>query len=288
MNHANSQKLIDVRRRIKDKTGADFAMRINHEMWKKGSSNTTSISTGPSNQHRHTTMPQQTSHMSIGGHHRAGSGPPGISQPSNSSTPYPRPLYRSGPPPNMSGPTTHINPVTPGLSKKKDKKKTSNNASNGKLNDEQVVHIAGAASHNTSIGTDVIATTLNNEDVAPKRASKEITPSSVISTGSSNTPPHPIEVTTIHSVLDPSTTRKKRRRKGILDDDDTDNEEEVKEEENVIDGIEEEAMFPWFGETNPKQSQTSALTIFSYLSNHDTSQAALVCKSWHQLLGNVG
>jgi hypothetical protein len=38
MNRADSQKLIDTRRKMKDKKGADYAMRINDETWKKGSS----------------------------------------------------------------------------------------------------------------------------------------------------------------------------------------------------------------------------------------------------------
>jgi F-box-like len=47
MNHADSQKLIDVRRRMKDIKGADFAMRINHETWKNGSASRSSKTNMP-------------------------------------------------------------------------------------------------------------------------------------------------------------------------------------------------------------------------------------------------
>jgi F-box-like len=46
----------------------------------------------------------------------------------------------------------------------------------------------------------------------------------------------------------------------------------------------EEVTFPYFGPSPiPAQPKTTALAIFSYLSNKDASQAALVCKTWKSL-----
>jgi hypothetical protein len=40
---------------------------------------------------------------------------------------------------------------------------------------------------------------------------------------------------------------------------------------------------PCFGKKYPEQPKTTALAIFSFLSNDDLYNAGLVCKSWSQL-----
>ena len=48
----------------------------------------------------------------------------------------------------------------------------------------------------------------------------------------------------------------------------------------------EEETFEYFGPAPPKQPATTALHVFSYLSNADLYKAALVSKSWHGLAMN--
>ena len=45
---------------------------------------------------------------------------------------------------------------------------------------------------------------------------------------------------------------------------------------------EKEPAFPFFGK-NPEQPKTTALAVFSYLSNDDLFNSGLVCKQWSQL-----
>jgi hypothetical protein len=61
--------------------------------------------------------------------------------------------------------------------------------------------------------------------------------------------------------FDPSTSRKKRK----------------------LSPGEPEATLPFFGGKYPEQPKTTALAIFSFLSNDDLYNAGLVCKSWSQL-----
>jgi hypothetical protein len=45
----------------------------------------------------------------------------------------------------------------------------------------------------------------------------------------------------------------------------------------------QEPTLPYFGENLPEQPKTTALAIFSFLSNDDLYNAGLVCKKWTQL-----
>jgi len=61
--------------------------------------------------------------------------------------------------------------------------------------------------------------------------------------------------------FDPATSRKKRK----------------------LSTGESEPTLPYFDEKFPKQPKTTALAIFSFLSNDDIYNAGLVCKSWSRL-----
>jgi hypothetical protein len=108
MNHAESQKLIDVRRRMKDHKGAEYAMKINHETWKKGSL-------------AHSAPPIRTTSPAYFGHppHPMASivhSAPHIHHPGNphyARTPY------IGPPMGSIFSPMSVNPVTPSLGAKR-------------------------------------------------------------------------------------------------------------------------------------------------------------------------
>jgi hypothetical protein len=86
---------------------------------------------------------------------------------------------------------------------------------------------------------------------APPRQSTTVTPSAA------STPRTP----GVRVKFDPATSRKKRKLSP--------------------DG--KEATLPYFGEKSPQQPKTTALSIFSFLTNDDLFNAGLVCKSWSQL-----
>lgn len=75
------------------------------------------------------------------------------------------------------------------------------------------------------------------------------------------TPSAPPRTPAVRLVFDPSTSRK-RRKKGSEG---------------------EEATFPYFGSGLPEQPKTTALAVFSFLSNEDVYKAALVSKTWKAL-----
>ena len=45
----------------------------------------------------------------------------------------------------------------------------------------------------------------------------------------------------------------------------------------------DDVTLPFFGNRFPEQPKTTALAIFSFLSNDDMYNAGLVCRSWSQL-----
>lgn len=108
MNHADSQKLIDVRRRMKDKKGAEYAMMINHENWKKGS-----VSHIPT---------LAVASPAFGRPHPI-QGPPIIHPSSHfGPSPYARPTYIGPPVVGKIFSPMSINTVTPAVSSKRQKK----------------------------------------------------------------------------------------------------------------------------------------------------------------------
>ena len=74
------------------------------------------------------------------------------------------------------------------------------------------------------------------------------------------TPTLPPRTPAVRLQFDPASSRKKRRK-----------------------GNEAEATFPYFGPGAPEQPKTTALAVFSFLSNEDVYNAALVCKTWKTL-----
>lgn len=181
MNHAGSQKLIDVRRQMKDKKGAEYAMKINHETWKQGSSQS------QSHLHMLHRPPIVTSPAAIG---RSLNLPP-HGHPTSSSLPgpasYARPTYFRPP---MMGAIAYspvsVNPVTPAVSSKK-----SANPANTPRDKRTTPLVASA------IDTDFKAQPPSN-----KRTSQEITPST---TKKSRTP-------AIRAIFDPFSSRRKRKK----------------------------------------------------------------------------
>jgi hypothetical protein len=183
MNHAESQKLIDVRRRMKDHKGAEYAMKINHETWKKGSLSHTAP------------RPLRTSSPAFFGHHP--SHPMG---PIIHSAPHLHPHYRTP----YIGPSSmgtifspmNVNPVTPALGSKRE----------GKYID----------SPRKSKATSVIKPEkLDEKRLSPselKRSSRQITPSSLA-------PKTPSTRTDSSSVDLPLASPSKRKR-GDLDEED--------------------------------------------------------------------
>jgi F-box-like len=230
MNHATSQKLIDVRRKMKDKKATDFAMMVNHESWKLGSA------TNPYQLHRTPIQPKAkpTTSLSVPRtlpiqHHNT----PGARKAPYT---YPRPPHL-GPP--MMGSIAYSpfggNPVTQSC--------------------EEIclpVDASSLVAHATT--SNPITSPVNETDnKGEKRLSQEITPSVT-------------KVTRLlaHRVCFDVSSSRKKRRKGDVG----------------------EVLFHFFGEKLPMQSETIALSIFSFLSNEETYYASLVCKSWNKLAMN--
>jgi hypothetical protein len=174
MNHAESQKLIDVRRRMKDHKGAEYAMKINHETWKKGSLSNTAPplrTTSPAFFGHHPSHPMGTLiHSAPHMHHHPGN-------PHFVRTPYIGPSSMG----TIFSPM-NVNPVTPALGKRL-----------GIYDD----------SPRKSKGSSVIKPEkLDEKRLSPlenKRPSRDITPSSLTPKAS---------VTTIENVTSPSKRKK--------------------------------------------------------------------------------
>ena len=103
MNYAGSQALIDKRRKIKDRPGADYALRISDERWKSGSGSS-GRKAPPPPPHRRPPIPSPVIGMPPPHHmmHPSPRGPP-----PQGSHGYPRPppphRHYMGPPPPMIG-----------------------------------------------------------------------------------------------------------------------------------------------------------------------------------------
>jgi F-box-like len=225
MNHADSQKLIDVRRKMKDKRATDYAMMLNHESWKQGSAKS---------QPQGRRTPIQPDQKPSAGTNMSHSLPmlPPFSTPGAPlvSHLYPRPPFL-GPP--MTGPIAYsplgMNPVTPSYAIKPMPKPI----------DTRSLHKRANPSAPTTSDVE-----------GAKRPLQEITPSV-------SKPPR---VLAQRLSFDAKSSRKKLKKLST-----------------------EEEMLPFFGEKLPTQSLTSALTIFSFLSNDDTYRASLVSKRWNKL-----
>jgi len=90
----------------------------------------------------------------------------------------------------------------------------------------------------------------------PPSSSRKMGPKSVVTPASAVPKSPPVRIK-----FDPATSRKKRNTKSG----------------------EPEPTLPYFGKTMPAQPKTTALAIFSFLSNDEIYNAGLVCKSWSRL-----
>lgn len=236
MNHADSQKLIDVRRKMKDKRAADYAMMINHESWKQGSA------TNPyqTNQYQLNRTPVQPKAPASTGlvvphslpiPHLPAAGAPRVPYT------YPRPPFL-GPP--MMGAIAYspmgANPVTPSYARH--------------------ISLPVDATFLLARTTPSISITIpfkETEHEGEKRASQKMTPTDT-----------KVAPTLAQRLYFDATSSCKKRKKDQLG----------------------ENLLPFFGEKVPLQPKTIALYIFSFLSNEETYNASLVCKSWRKLAMN--
>jgi len=236
LNYAGSQALIDKRRKIKDRSGTEYALRVSDEQWKSGSG--TSGRKAPAPPHRRHPMP---SPVIMPPHHTMYPSPRGHPPQGNHgySRLPPQRQYYMGPPtqmiahghPHPGYPPMNM-PVTPGYHR----------PAHRMASGEGLPHSMYRPPHNNRLSS------------AGKSVPKSSTKGNHKSTtGSPKTPG-------IRKPFDPAMSRKKR---------------------NTTDG-ELEPTEPYFGETT-KQPKTTALAVFSFLSNDDLYHASLVCRRWGEL-----
>ena len=228
--------MIDKRRKIKDRSGAEYALRVSDEQWKSGSGTSGRKAAVPT--HRRHPMP---SPVMMPPHHTMYPSPRG--HPSQRTHGYPRVpsqrQYYMGMPGQM---ITHGHPhsgyapmnmaVTPGYHRSAPRMTSG----------EGVPRSMYRAPHN------------NHQSSDGKPISRSSTKRNHKSTsGSPKTPG-------VRKPFDPAMSRKKWKT--------TDGESEPTE--------------PYFGE-KMKQPKTTALAVFSFLSNDDLYHASLVCRRWGEL-----
>lgn len=233
LNYAGSQALIDKRRKMKDRSGAEYALRVSDEQWKSGCGS--SGRKAPAPQHRRHPIP---SPVIMPPHHTMYPSPRGHPPQGNHgySRLLPQRQYYMGMSTQMiahghphSGYAPMNMPVTPGYHR----------PAHRMVSVDGLPHRLYRPSQNSRISS------------VAKPVAKIATKDKHKSTaGSPKTPG-------IRKPFDPATSRKKRKT--------TDGESEPTE--------------PYFGETR-KQPKTTALAVFSYLSNDDLYHASLVCRRW--------
>jgi len=268
MNYAGSQALIDKRRKIKDRPGADYALRISDERWKSRSGRSGRKAPPPPPAAAHRRQPPSILSPVVGipqpphhHHHMMHSSPRGPPPPpppqgSHGYTRHPPPPphrhYLGPPPPNFGHGHPHHHhmgyppmgiPVTPGF----------HGPPHHRIPRGERLHHGmypplppcSNRRHPSSSGRTTLPK-INQDN--PK--STTISP---------RTPGVRIK-------FDPATSRKKRK----------------------MTLGEEEPTEPYFGPHNsgqkiPKQPKTTALSIFAYLSNDDLYHAGLVCHRWSKI-----
>lgn len=288
-NLPGSQKLIDKRRKMKDKKGADFAMRVADEAWKNrtvGSAmkpappQSTPVQ-GPPSGHRGHPMPSPAGRLPPPPPHRGhmmqpsphghghGHGPPPPHYPHRhphymvpgSGPPMPMGHHAWTPSPmgvRMPPPGYHAHHGPPPRS------------GDGGMRHPPPHSMYPPRPHPPPHGRPISAS-------KPPPPPSSYRPASQTTPAPSSNPPKseptptvrpkvPPVVTTPRTQggtrrkFDPSTSRKKRK---------------------VADG--QEPTVPYFGVDHPEQTKTAVLSIFSFLSNDDLYHAGLVCKSWSRL-----
>ena len=223
LNYAGSQALIDKRRKIKDRPGAEYAARVSDEQWKLGSGR-------KAPPHRRHPMP---SPVIMPPHHTMYPSPRG--HPSQRSHGYsrvpPQRQYYMGPPAQMipGHPHTAYPPinmaVTPGYHR----------STHRMTPGEGPAHNMYRPTH----GSRVSSASKPSGAWATKEPHKT-------TSGSPKTPG-------VRKAFDLATSRKG------------------------------EPTEPLFGIKNAKQPKTTALAVFSFLSNDDLYHASLVCRRWGEL-----
>eukprot|EP00535_Pseudo-nitzschia_heimii_P000368 CAMPEP_0197188610 /NCGR_PEP_ID=MMETSP1423-20130617/18114_1 /TAXON_ID=476441 /ORGANISM="Pseudo-nitzschia heimii, Strain UNC1101" /LENGTH=1059 /DNA_ID=CAMNT_0042640495 /DNA_START=182 /DNA_END=3361 /DNA_ORIENTATION=- len=234
LNYAGSQALIDKRRKIKDRSGAEYALRVSDEQWKSGCGSAGRKPSAPP--HRRHPMP---SPVVMPPHHNLYPNPRGPPpQGSHSYSRYPSQRhYYMGVPPRMiaHGHPPHAGyapmnmPVTPGYHRPTHRMPPTGGLQRGMYHPSRSNRLATAGNPTTKV--------INAKGTA----------------ASPKTPG-------IRKAFDPATSRKKRKT--------TDGESEPTE--------------PYFGE-KINQPKTTALAVFSFLSNDDLYHASLVCRRWGKL-----
>mmetsp|Transcript_5159 Transcript_5159/g.8065 ORF Transcript_5159/g.8065 Transcript_5159/m.8065 type:complete len:1070 (-) Transcript_5159:85-3294(-) len=338
LNYVGSQALIDKRRKIKDHRGADFAMRIADEAWKKGKHGhrpppvnaSSSSSRGrkpgpspnsshPSRSGHHMPLPPHMMHLSSPSHGQHGAPPMyphmmmghppvGYSMPMHpSSKPYTH-GQKSG-----SQPRKRSSSATPQATTKKYQKEKVPGESN-----------SGMSSHPSDQRDNWNKTVQSQPETLGKREIKstQLDPSSIMPVvtpatskakgisgrpdpdasrekevfrmkGSSlrTTPCAAAAPTKILPPITPSTCKtglpltiktdahriSTPRTPGVRLGYDA-----TSSKKKRLSPGEKEATFPYFGEL-PEQPKTTALAIFSFLSNDEIYNAGLVCSKWSRL-----
>ena len=231
LNYAGSQALIDKRRKIKDRPGAEYAARVSDEQWKLGSGR----KAPPHRRHplpspvimppHHTMYPSPRGHPPQRGH--------------GYSRVPPQRQYYMGPPTQMipGHPHTGYPPinmaVTPGYHKSAHRMTPGEGPAHNMYRPTPSSRILSASKPSARSTT--------------KGQNKT-------TSGSPKTPG-------VRKTFDLATSREKRR---------TNNGES-------------EPTEPFFGIKNSKQPKTTALAVFSFLSNDDLYHASLVCRRWGEL-----
>jgi len=231
LNYAGSQALIDKRRKIKDRSGAEYALRVSDEQWKS----TCASSGRKALPHRRHPTP---SPMMMPPHHTVYPSPRGHPPQRSHGYSYLPPPQRS----YYTGPHAHMMPhghphagyvprgmaVTPGYHR------PAHRMAPGEGPPHSMYHPPHS----------------NRVPSAGKPSARSTTKGNPKSTSGSPK----------RKEFDPATSREKRRSSNG----------------------ESEPTEAYFGE-NIKQPKTTALAVFSFLSNSDLYHASLVCRRWGQL-----
>eukprot|EP00548_Thalassiothrix_antarctica_P018654 CAMPEP_0194193048 /NCGR_PEP_ID=MMETSP0154-20130528/73131_1 /TAXON_ID=1049557 /ORGANISM="Thalassiothrix antarctica, Strain L6-D1" /LENGTH=936 /DNA_ID=CAMNT_0038916989 /DNA_START=381 /DNA_END=3191 /DNA_ORIENTATION=+ len=322
LNYVGSQALIDKRRKIKDHRGADFAMRIADEAWKKGKhGHPPPMSSNTKSHTRHHVPSSASSHPSHGGQypplhpHMMHPNPPQhgphgsmyplmMGHPQHPHMGYsPMPMHptskpythgqKSLPQPRKRGPSTTSQVSYRHRNERRSvEHRITENPSYGELKpsvktepEEKMVAKPSTSPSNT----DQSGKLVNKEIEKTHALTKAIVSNTVTRTSADTANPSPNTVrdavvvkpktifkcesvtetktishanTALRTRLgyDPASSKKKRK----------------------LSLGENEATFSYFGNF-PEQPKTTALNVFSFLSNDEIYNTGLVCKSWNGL-----
>lgn len=252
-NHAGSQKLIDKRRKMKDQGGAEYAMKISKELWERPKST------------RRAVAPQflQRLPMASPGGLRSSRGASASVRFQSVEGPYPGEMHF---PPHFasSSPQPHLPSSMPPPSYGHGSQLPSLPPHMRPMMPEMGLSSMGHGAPMTPVYGGPYGPipppshqTRSRTATAPmprstgKRPAQQITPASLKSVD---------RKPGIRLDFDSAISRKKQQKSGR-----------------------EEQMTLFFGHEVPRQSTTTILNIFSFLSNRDIFRASLVCKDWSRM-----